>query len=62
MGSIIDLGEMLEVEVGVDLGRADIGMAKQFLYRTQVATGFEQVTGKGVTQTVRVNACIQSLF
>lgn len=41
MGAVIDLGQMLEVEVGVDLCRGKIGMAEQLLHRTQIAAGFQ---------------------
>ena len=30
MGAIVDLGQMLEVQMGVDLGGGQIGMAEQF--------------------------------
>ena len=50
MSLVVDLCEVLEVEVGVDLRGADIRVAKQFLHGTQVAAGFQQVTGKGVAQ------------
>ena len=50
MGLIVNLREMLKVEVGVDLGGADIRMAQQLLDRAQVARGFEDMAGKGVPQ------------
>ena len=56
MGRIVDLGEMLEVEVGIDLRGTDIGVAKQFLHSTKVATGFKHVTGEGVSQPVWMDA------
>ena len=37
-------------DVGVDHGRADVGMAKQFLNCPYVVAGFEQVGGKTVAQ------------
>jgi hypothetical protein len=36
VGFVVYLGQMLEVKVGVDLGRTDIGMSKQFLHATKV--------------------------
>ena len=35
---------MLKIEMRVNLSRADIAMAKQFLHRAQIARGFQQVT------------------
>ena len=40
---VVYLGEMLEVEMGVDLRRADISVPEQLLHCTQVSGGFEQV-------------------
>jgi hypothetical protein len=37
MGFIVYLGEMLEIKMCIDLGRADIRMTKHFLHATQVA-------------------------
>ena len=48
VGFVIHLGEVLEIEVGVDLSGGDIGVAKQFLYGAQVVAGFEHVAGEGV--------------
>ena len=62
MSAIIDLGEMLKVDMGVDLRRADIGMAKEFLYRAEVAGRFEEVAGKGMPQHVRVHVLWHTLF
>ena len=41
MRRVIHLGEVLKVEMGVDLCGADVGMTQQFLHGTQVATGFQ---------------------
>src|SRR3569832_2279469 len=35
---VVDLGEVLEVEVGVDLRRRDVGMPQQLLHQTQHTT------------------------
>jgi hypothetical protein len=29
---VVDAGQVLEIKVGVDLRRADVGMAQQFLH------------------------------
>ena len=57
MRRIVDLGQMLEIEVGINLGRRDAGMAEHFLYRPQVARGLQYMRGKGVAQHVRMDVC-----
>jgi len=61
MGAIVDVGQVLEVEMGVDLCGADIGMAKQLLDGPQITAGFEDMRGKGVAQHMRVNGLIEPL-
>ena len=48
MGLVIDLGKMLEIQVGINLCRRDIRVTEQFLHCTQITTGFQQVAGKGM--------------
>ncbi|KAG1364898.1 hypothetical protein G6F59_018894 [Rhizopus arrhizus] len=36
MRGVVDLGQVLEIEVGVDLRGGDVGVAEQFLHATQV--------------------------
>lgn len=36
MGGVVDLGQMLEVEMGIDLGRRDACVPKHFLDRPQI--------------------------
>ena len=55
MCAVIDLRQVLEIKVGVDLGGADVGVPQQFLYRAQIAAGFQQMTGEGVPQGVRMD-------
>ena len=55
VGRIVGLGQVLCVQPRVDLGRADVGVAQQFLYGAQVAAGLQQVAGKRVAQHVRVH-------
>ncbi len=38
---VVDLGQVLEVKVGVDLGGADVGVTQEFLHGAQVAGGFQ---------------------
>ena len=41
MGLIVDLGQMLEIQMGIDLCGTDIGVAQEFLNGPQITTGFE---------------------
>jgi hypothetical protein len=41
MRGLVDGRQMLEIQVGIDLGGADIGVAQQFLYSPQIAAGLE---------------------
>src|SRR5690606_9944999 len=50
-----------EVEMGVDLCGADVGMAEHFLHAPQVAAGFEHVGREAVPQEVRVHVLRDSL-
>jgi hypothetical protein len=43
MRSIVDEGQMLEVEVGVDLGGADIGVAEELLHGAKISARLEKV-------------------
>ena len=62
MRLVIDTGEVLEIKVGINLRRAQIGMSQQFLYRAQVVAGFEQVRCKRVAQHVRVQRYANTLL
>ena len=42
-------------DVGIDHGRADIGMAEEFLNGSYIVPGFEQVRREGVAQAVGMN-------
>ena len=46
MGGVVDAGEVLEIEVGINLSGADVGVSQQFLHGTQVAGGFQKMTGE----------------
>ena len=61
VGGIIDLGEVLEIQVGVYLRGTDVGMAEQLLHGAQVAGGLQHVAGEGVTQHMRVQTLVQAL-
>ena len=55
MEFVMDCGEAVGVDVGVDFGGADVGMAQHFLNDAQVGAVGEQVAGEGVAQRVRVD-------
>src|SRR5215472_2616811 len=54
VGSVVDAGKVLEVKVGVDLGRRDVGMTQQLLYPAQLPARFQQMRSKGMAEQVRV--------
>src|ERR1700729_2833004 len=58
---IVDLRQMLEIEVGVHLGGADVGMPQELLDPAQIAAGLEQVRCEGVADHVRVYVNAQPL-
>jgi len=41
MGFVVDAGEVLEVKMGVNLGRGYIGVPEQFLHTSQITTRFK---------------------
>ncbi|MNS59333.1 hypothetical protein D3C72_922880 [compost metagenome] len=53
---------MLEVEVGIDLGGGEIGVAQQLLHRPQIAGGLQHVGGEAVAQLVGMNVGIEGLL
>src|SRR5512137_712318 len=61
VGSVVDAGQVLEIKVGVHLGRADVGVAQQFLHRAQVARRFQQVRGERMAEQVGVDVLGQAL-
>ena len=55
MGRVVGLGQMLEIQPGIDLGRADIGVAEQFLHAAQVAARLQHMACKGMAQHMRMH-------
>ena len=51
-----DLGQAVGGDVGVDLGRGDVGVAQQGLDDAKVGAAFQQVGGEGVAQDVGADA------
>ena len=61
MGFVVYLGEMLEVKVGIDLGRGDVGVAEQLLHAAEIVAGLQQVGCKGMAEQVREHVGIDAL-
>ena len=59
---VVGAGEVLVVEVGVDLGGGEVFVAEQFLHAAQVAGGLQDVAGEGVAQHVRVHVHARQAF
>ena len=55
MRGVVDPGQVLEVQMRVDLGGGDVGVAEQFLHATQVTGRLEYVAGKAVAQQMRMH-------
>ena len=55
MRRVVHLGEMLEIQMRIDLRRRDARMTEHLLHGTQVTAGLKQVRGKRVTQHVRMH-------
>src|SRR5256885_795696 len=56
MGFVVDTGEVLEIKVGVNLGRRNIGVAQQLLHATQISTRFKDMRCKRMPEQVGVYA------
>ena len=62
MSIIINPGQVLKIQMGVDLSGADVRMPQQLLYCPQVCRRLQQMAGEGVAQQVRVEAAGGALF
>ena len=51
----MDVAKVFLIDVGVDLGRRDVGVAEQLLNNTEIGPVAEEVGRKGVAQEVRVD-------
>ena len=56
----MDVLQALLVDVGVDLGGGDVGVAEEFLDDAEVGAVLEQVGGEGVAQEVRVDVLVEA--
>ncbi len=62
MGFVIDLGQVLEIQVGIDLRRTDIAVPEQFLHGSEVLAGFEQMAGEGMPEHMRMQVFGDAFF
>ena len=53
MGLVVYLGQVLEVKVGIDLGRADVGVPQQLLHRPDVLAALQEMRRERVAKRVR---------
>ena len=60
MGLVVDLRQVLEIEVRVDLRRADVGVAQHLLHAAQVAARLQHVGGEAVAEQVRVDTLAEA--
>ena len=61
MGFVVDTGEVLEIKMGVDLGRGNIRVAQQLLHAAQISTRFKQMRCERVPEQVGVDAQAHAL-
>ena len=62
MRRIVGLGEILKIQMGVDLRGTDAGVAQHFLHCAQIAGRLQHVAGKGMAQGVWIHMLRQALF
>ena len=62
MRGVVGFGQVLKIEVSIDLGRADIGVPQHLLHGAQVAARLQHVGSKAVAQHVRVDIAADTLF
>src|SRR5438105_1498246 len=61
MGFVVDTGEVLEIKMGVDLSRRNIGVAQQLLHATQISTRFKDMRCKRMPEQVGIYAQAHAL-
>ena len=62
MRSIVNLGQMLKIEMGINLRRGDMRMSQHFLHGTQITAGLQQMGSKGVPQDMRMHILVYTLL
>src|SRR3954465_6101561 len=61
MSFVVDTGEVLEIKMGVNLGRRNIGVAQQLLHATQIPTRFKDMRCKRMPEQGGVDARAHAL-
>src|SRR5690349_8489322 len=62
VSGFVRAGQMLEIKVGIDLRRGDVGVAEQLLHPAQFSTGFKEMGGERVPEKVRVDMLREPLL
>ena len=57
---VVDPGEVLKIQMSVNLRGADVGVAKQLLHSAQVTAGLQHVAGARVTKHVGMHGSAQT--
>ena len=56
----MNAGEVIGIDVGIDLGGGDVGVAEKLLDDAQIGAVAQHVTGKGVAQDVGVDVFLDA--
>lgn len=62
MRGVVDFGQMLKIQVGIDLSGSDMRMSEHLLNRAQITAGLQQVRGKRMPQNVRMHILLDTLL
>jgi len=61
MGGFVNARQVPEIQVRINLGGADVGVAEQFLDSAQIAARFEQMCCEGMAKHMRVHVHADAL-
>ena len=56
---VVDFFQVFPVDVGINLGGGDVGVAEHLLDRPEIGAGVEKMSGKGVADRVRRDLLLQ---
>ena len=56
------IAQIFPVNMGINFGSSNAGMAQHFLHGTQVGAAFHQMRGKRMAERMRTDMLIQSRF
>src|SRR6185312_14363891 len=56
----VDAGQVLEVKVGIDLGRGQAGVPEHLLHAAEILTGFKDMRSKRVAEEVRMHGDVEA--